>query len=75
VVTLTAVRPGAILIRVVSPIVAEQVFTHRWQLHPLDLLPDVTKSILDLLSECRVQDITIVEAIAESASDEVPRAD
>jgi hypothetical protein len=72
-VTLIAVRPNAIMIRVASPVAPEQIFTHRWQLHPLDVLSDVTRSILDLLSECRVDQVAIVEEIAEATA-EVPRA-
>ena len=61
------------MIRVASPVAPEQIFTHRWQLHPLDVLSDVTRSILDLLSECRVDQVAIVEEIAEATA-EVPRA-
>jgi len=68
-VTLIAVRPNAIMVRVASPIVPEQVYTHRWQLHPLDVLSDVTRSILDLLSECQVNHVAVVEEIAEATAE------
>ena len=68
-VTLIAVRPNAIMVRVASPIVPEQVYTHRWQLHPLDVLSDVTSSILDLLSECQVNHVAVVEEIAEATAE------
>jgi hypothetical protein len=40
------------------------VHTHRWQLHPLDELEGVFRSILDLLAECRVERIEVVERLA-----------
>ena len=66
-VTLTAERPDGIKARVASPFDAERVFVHRWQLHPLDSLTDVTRSILDLVAECRVEGVTIVEQIAQAS--------
>ena len=63
-VTLTAVRPDAIVIRVAAAMAGELVHEHRWQLHPLDQLVDVSKSILDLLAECRVERVVIAEEAA-----------
>ena len=62
-VTLTAVRPDAILLRVGAAMAGEPVHEHRWQLHPLDQLADVSKSILDLLAECRVDRVVIAEEL------------
>jgi hypothetical protein len=64
-VRLTASRPDAIVIRLTSPFDAGTDFVHRWRLHPLDRLPEVTQSILALLSECRLNDISIDQIIEE----------
>jgi len=67
-VTLTAARPDAIVIRVAAAMSGEPSHTHRWQLHPLDRLADVSGSILDLLAECKVERIIVAESVAESGS-------
>jgi hypothetical protein len=72
-VTLTAARPDAIVVRVQAPMAPERTYTHRWHLHPLELLSDVVSSILDLLAECHVERVTVVEQIAEAAGAPPPK--
>jgi len=63
-VTVVAVRPDAIEVRIAAAMDAATVHTHRWQLHPLDSLEGVFRSILDLLEECRIERIEVVESLA-----------
>lgn len=72
-VTLTAARPDAIVIRVAAAMGGDPAYMHRWQLHPLDQLADVSKSISDLLTECRVERVMVREEIAE-APPSIPRS-
>jgi hypothetical protein len=62
-VSLSAVRPDAIVIRLSSPLDGQSEQLHRWQLHPLDDLADVSSSITDLLKECQVQRIQVIEQL------------
>lgn len=62
-VTVVAVRPDAIEVRIAAAMNDATVHVHRWQLHPLDALEDVSRSILDLLAECRVDRIDVVETL------------
>ena len=59
-VTVAAVRPDAIEVRIAAATNDATVRVHRWQLHPLDALQDVSRSILDLLAECRVDRVDVV---------------
>jgi hypothetical protein len=71
-VTLTAVRPDTIAVQIASAMGAEPAVVHRWHLHPLDRLPEVVAGILDLLRDCRVERITLVEEIAPQAGRSSP---
>jgi hypothetical protein len=62
-VTVVAVRPDAIEVRIAAAMNDAIVHVHRWQLHPLDAIQDVSRSILDLLVECRVDRIDVVETL------------
>jgi tartrate dehydratase alpha subunit/fumarate hydratase class I-like protein len=62
-VTIMAVSPDAIEVRIAAAMGGATVQTHRWQLHPLDALEGVVRSILDFLAECRVERIEMVESL------------
>jgi hypothetical protein len=65
-ITLTAVEPQTIEIHVAAAIGGEMATTHRWQLHPLDQLPSVSRSILELLAEMQVERVTVVEEVVSN---------
>jgi hypothetical protein len=66
-ITIRAVRPDAILIELTSAVDGSLHKTHRWQLHPLDEMDEVSKSILELLRECRIDNVRMLSEIEGSA--------
>ncbi len=59
----TSVRPDAIEITVSAALNDGVAYTHRWQLHPLDVIEDISKSIAELLEECRIERFTVDEQV------------
>jgi hypothetical protein len=62
-----ALESGSIGVRLVPRFEGERTATHRWQLDRLDHLVDVTRSILDLLADCRVSSVRVAERIVSDA--------
>jgi hypothetical protein len=63
-VEVAALNSGAIGVRLTSPFGQHRVEAHRWQLDALDDLSDVVASILDLLAECRVSGVQVLDTLA-----------
>lgn len=63
---LAPLNSGAIGLRLASRFAEGHAAVHEWRLHPLDDLLDVVTTILDLLRECRVEDIQVIPSIVSA---------
>ena len=54
---------GAIGVHLTSRLAEDRTALHEWNLHPIDDLREVVGTILDLLHECRVEDVTVIPSI------------
>jgi hypothetical protein len=67
VVEIVALQPSAIGIRLVSRLDPARSVAHSFSLHPLDELSEVLDAILQLLRECRLDNVRLVERLATAA--------
>lgn len=56
-VSIAAHTPGQIRIRFANPANLGHADTYRWNLTPTDSLPAITQIIVDLLEECRIEEV------------------
>lgn len=66
-VEVAALDSGAIGVRLSSPFGQHRAEAHRWELDALDDLAGVAASILDLLAECRVSGVQVLDTLVPEA--------
>jgi hypothetical protein len=61
--TIAALDSGTIALRFTSPFVENRIEIHRWALHALDDVSEIAQEMLDMLAECRVDNVEVVPKV------------
>jgi len=72
-VKLAGLRPSAIGVRLESQLDIAHAVSHLFRLHPLDHIPQVLAGMLELLRECRLESVELVESLGTEAEFQLGR--
>ena len=61
--TIAALDSGTIALRFTSPFIENRIEVHRWTPHALDDVSEIAQGMLDMLTECRVDNVEVVPTV------------
>jgi hypothetical protein len=60
---IAALDSGTIGLRFTSPFIENRIEVHRWNPHALDDVSEIAQAMLDMLAECRVDNVEVVPTV------------
>jgi hypothetical protein len=61
--TIAPLDSGTIALRLASPFIENRIEIHRWTPHALDDVSEIAQGMLDMLAECRVDNVEVVPRV------------